>query len=258
MSVVATAATPYFYSDWTFWQWVVAFLALVLSQLPPLITFLRPGRLKLDVPAKISITHKVGNPNVNMLVSLRNVGGREVRVRSIYVNFTRAKSDPFRIEAQHFEIPGTTTMLLFVPFALAPRELLTRSIVFYNELDRQTDKEFRANRMAMQTQIRERIAVRPKEKEKEPVRVDDGLVTPFNTLFKQQFRWQPGEYEMEIVVETEPSRATLRKKYRFTLFESDTLELKEHIEEFLIGGGGITFVGEQTTSVWVPITEERA
>lgn len=253
--VVASATTSHFYSDWTFWQWIVASLALILTQLPPLITFLRPGRLQLDVPAKINITHKVGNPNVNMLVSLRNVGGRGLRVRGVYLNFTRVKSEQFRIDAQQFEFPGSGS-LLFVPFALSPRELLTRSISFYSDLDRQTEKEFRANKSAMQKQIRERIAARPKEQEKEIVSVDEELVAPFNALFTHQFRWHPGEYEMEVVVEAEPSRATLRKVYRFTLFESDTLELKEHVEEFKFGGAGITFVGEKTTTLWVPITEK--
>ena len=252
---VAPAATSHFYSDWTFWQWIVASLALILPQLPPLITFLRPGRLQLDVPAKISITHKVGNPNVNLLANLRNVGGRGVRVRSIYLIFTRGKSEQFRIDAQQFEFPGSVS-LLFVPFTLSPRELLTRSISFYSDLERETEKEFRANKSAMQKQIRERIAARSKDKENEYVAVDDELVAPFNALFIRQFRWHPGEYEMEVVVEVEPSSASLRKAYRFTLFESDTLELKEHVQEFKFGGAGITFVGEKTTTLSVPITEK--
>lgn len=256
--VVAGAPAPasHLYLDWTFWQGLVALLALILSQLPPLVTFLRPRRLRLDVPTKINITHKVGNPNVTFLMSLRNLGGREVRVRSIYLTITRGKSAPFRIDAQQFESPNVTPWLLFVPFALRPGELWTRNVGFYNELDRQTDKGFRANRLAMQHRIRELIAERPKDKEKEVVHVEEPLVAPFKQLFEKQFVWLPGEYLMEIVVVTEPERATLHKKYRFTLFESDTSELKEHVDEFSMGGAGITFTGEHTTFIWAPISEE--
>lgn len=254
---VVPASVNHFYLDWTFWQGFVALLALVLSQLPPLVTLLRPGRLKLDVPARILLTHKVGNSNVSMLMSLRNVGGRDIRVRSIYIVLKRSKGESFQIEAQQFEVPGAVGMILFVPFVLSPRNLWSRNVLFFNELDRQTDKIYRASRLAMQNQIRERLAERPKDQDKVPVTVDDNLVQPFLKLFHQQFRWQPGEYELQVVVVAEPGNATLRNRYRFTLFESDTEELKEHLQEFPIGGGGITFIGEKTTNVWVPLTEEK-
>lgn len=248
--------STHFYADWTFWQWIIASLALILSQLPPLASFIRKGKLKLDAPSKIQITHKAGNPNLKIILSLRNIGERDLQIRSVHALITRSKFESFSLKAQQIDLAGGQS-LLFMPFPLSPKSSWTQSLGFYNDLDRQVEKEFRSNRLAMQQQIRERLAARKEEKNNEPVKVDGNLVDPFLKLFEKQFKWNPGEYTMELTVETTPSSATLQKTYRFTLFESDTDELKEHLEEYWIGGGGITFAGEKTTSAWATIQEDQ-
>ena len=49
--------------DWTFWSAVVAFLALVLSQLPPLHILFRRAKLDAEGHSQMRITHNIGNPN---------------------------------------------------------------------------------------------------------------------------------------------------------------------------------------------------
>ena len=112
-----------FYLDWQFWAAVVAVLALVLSQLPPVRLWFRPKRLEVEVHSRIQVTHKVGNPNVGIYVSVRNTGGRELRIRSLQISLTRDNAPLAVLSAQnYFESPSSQSSVLFVPFSLKPGE----------------------------------------------------------------------------------------------------------------------------------------
>ena len=68
------------------------------------------------------------------------------------------------------------------------------------------------------------------------------------------FIWHPGEYVMELVVEAEPGSATYAKKYRYTLYESDTAELLKHAEDYQ-HGAGITYNVDRHRGLSVTIAE---
>jgi hypothetical protein len=154
----------------------------------------------------------------------------------------------------YFEAPSSTSSVLFVPFSLKPGETWAHSVSFLNFFDRLTEKQFRENLSALGADIRRKIEVRPPENEKQAVVAEAELVQPFNALFEKLFVWQPGEYVAELQVDAEPGSASYSKNYRFTLYESDTAELREYTEDYRIGGG-LTFNMERHAGVNVPLSE---
>ena len=93
--------TP-FYLDWRFWSTVVAFLALVLSQLPPLHILFRRAKLDAEAHSQMHITHKIGNPHAQLHLILNNTGGRELRIRAIELHFKRGNEDNFVLPAKNY------------------------------------------------------------------------------------------------------------------------------------------------------------
>ena len=253
-SSVSPSPVP-FYLDWTFWAAVWALVAIVLSQLPPIHLLLRPKRLDVEVHSRIGITHKVGNPNASVVVSVRNTGGRALRIKALRLNITRDGKPLMALPAQnYFETPSATSSVLFVPFSLKPGETWAHSVAFLILFDRLTEKQFRENLSALGADIRRRIDERPQEHEKQAVVADPRLVEPFNALFAKLFVWLPGEHIAELQVDAEPGSASYSKKYRFTLYESDAEELRSHTEDYRIGGG-LTFNVERHAGVNVPLSE---
>lgn len=243
-----------FYLDWTFWAAVWALVAIVLSQLPPIHLLLRPKRLDVEVHSRIGITHKVGNPNASVVVSVRNTGGRELRIRALRLNVSRdGKPLPTLPAQNYFETPSSASSVLFVPFSLKPGETWAHSVTFLNLFDRLTDKKFREDLSALSSDIRRKIDTRSPEDQR-PVVAESVLVQPFNTLFEKLFLWQPSEYIAELQVDAEPGSASYSKKYRFTLYESDTAELREHTEDYR-NGGGLVFNVERHAGVSVSLSE---
>jgi hypothetical protein len=248
---------PPFYLDWTFWAAVWALIAILLSQLPPVHLLLRPKRLEVEVHSRIGVTHKVGNPNASVVVSVRNTGGRELRIRGLRLDVTRDGKPLLTLPAQnYFELPSSQSSVLFVPFSLKPGETWAHSVAFLNFFDRQTEKQFRECISALDSDIRRKIRARS-EDDKNPVMADLALVQPFNALFERLFVWLPGEYVANLQVDAQPGSASYSKKYRFTLYESDTAELREHVEDYPFGGD-LTFNVDRHARVNVPLSEHVA
>lgn len=245
--------TP-FYADWQFWASVAAFAALVLSQLPPVRLWLKPRRVEVEIHSRLQVTHKVGNPNVGMYVSIRNTGGRELRIKSMLVGVTRDGISLGQLSAQnYFESASSQTSSLFVPFSLKVGEAWAHGTNFLRPFDRAHEKLFRESLSALQIDIRKKIDARPAE-DKQPVKADQVLVQPFLEMFEDMFNWLPGEYIVELQVNAEPGSASFSKKYRFTLYESESAELASHVEDYWYGGG-LAYNIERHAGVFVPVAE---
>lgn len=240
------------YLDWQFWSAVIAVLALVLSQLPPVRLWFRPSRLEVEVHSRLQITHKVGNPNVGMFVSVRNTGGRELRIRALWLSLTRDDMPLGKFPAlNYFESPSSQSSVLFVPFSLKPGETWAHGATFLNFFDRATEKFYREHESALGMDIRKKLQVRP-EGDKRAVTADPVLVKPFAELFEKLFAWQPGEYVIELSVDADLDSASFSRKYRFTLYESDSAELRSHTDDYQFGGG-LSYNVDRHVGVFVPL-----
>ena len=91
---MAEAEIP-LYLNWSFWAVLVAAIAAILSQIPPIKELVKKAKLDLEVYSKISITHKIGNPNLQLHLILSNIGGRNVRVKDITVSISRDEKTIF-------------------------------------------------------------------------------------------------------------------------------------------------------------------
>lgn len=243
------------YLDWQFWAAIVAALALILSQLPPVHLWFRPRRLEVEVHSRIQVTHKVGNPNVSMFVSIRNTGGRELRIQSLQIAITRDNIPLVTLPAQNFfETPSSQSSVLFVPFSLKPSDTWAHGTNFLNLFDRSTEKLYREAESALRVDIQNKLKIN--KQANEFVIAEPELVTPFKKLFDDLFIWKSGEYIFELTVNATPGSASFTRKYRFTLFESDTAELTLHTDDYKFGGG-ISFNVEKHVGVFVPLSQHK-
>lgn len=241
------------YLDWQFWAAAAAVIAIVLSQLPPVRLWFRPRRLEVEVHSRIQITHKVGNPNVGMYVSVRNTGGRDLRVRSLEIVLSRDGSPLGTLDAQnYFEAATSQSAVLFVPFTLKPGDSWGHVTNFLNLFDRATEKLYRESKSALATDIRRKIRARA-EGDEHPVIAEAELVAPFLALFDLLFVWLPGEYVAELPMVAEPGSASFSRKYRFTLYESDSAELRSHSEDYKFGAG-LSYHVDRHAGSFVPLS----
>ena len=71
--------TP-FYLDWTFRVFVVAAIAVVLFQRPPLNILLRRAKLEVEAYSTLALFRKLVNPNAQLNLIITNTGGRRIKI----------------------------------------------------------------------------------------------------------------------------------------------------------------------------------
>lgn len=224
------------YLDWTFWAVVVAALALVLSQLPPIYQLVRRAKLGIEIYTRAHLTHKIGNPNVQLHIILSNAGGRSVPVRGVALAIRRDGKDIAVLPAQNYlQDPNSERTVLFTRFSLKPREEWAYIVNFLNYFSRTDEKKYRAAELALKNDIMSKRQLA--ENKDTLVEADHAYVEPLIAMFNDKFIWQPGEYQIRIAVDAVPRRAGLEKTYRFTLFESDSAEFTAAKDDFRTGDG---------------------
>jgi hypothetical protein len=250
-------ATP-LYMDWSFWAVVVAFIAVLLSQLPPIHVLLKKAKLDLELYSKISITHRLGNSNLQLHLILNNIGGRRVRVKDIEVSIFKDGSHLMDLPAQNYlQNQNDQNTVLFTTFALDPKNEWAHITNFLNFFGRDDEKEYQkiegdllADFRSHQKELKAKGADASDEFYEHPKE----LVQPAFEFFENHFRWKAGEYNMSVKVVTDSKSADITRSYRFTVFESH-MEALSAIKEHFKYGGGLYWNPKIQTSVILEVSE---
>jgi hypothetical protein len=246
-----------FYDDWTFWTAVIAILALILSQLPPVRVLLRQTRLSMQPYDRLNVTHWLGNPNVNLHIQLLNTGGRPVRVRSLVLELSPDDGAEFTLPAQTYSrADGTPGSFLFTPFSLEPDGEWASFVGFVAPLsmnDERTSKQL-SKELKADINIKLRNQSQEARDRKELVEGDAGCVDKLQEFYKSKRRWRPGEYTAVLKLQCEPNQASQVRKFRFTLFEADIQELDERASRYKIGAG-VYFTDAEQTEIYPRIKD---
>lgn len=244
------------YLDWAFWAVVAAGISIILSQLPPVLSWFRTAKIDLDVYSKVSITHKVGNPNLQLHLIITNVGGRKVRVEGINVTLTREGGELVSLPAQNYlQNQHDKNVSLLVPFSLSPTKEWAHIVNFLNYFDRIDGNNYQRIEDEMRTHLRDNLETL-KEQPHSTLEHDVALVTEAIEFFNSKFIWKSGEYIMLVNVCTSDELANISKEFRFTIFESHTDQLKQ-ITEYYKTGGGIYWTPSIPLNVVLPILETK-
>lgn len=222
---MAGEAVVVFYQDWKFWSFAVSFTALIIS-IAPHAKRLAKAKLVGDVYRHLVVTHKVGNPNAQLFVMLTNSGGKRLRIKNMRLQVKRGDVHFTLNGMSYFHQSGDKESLLLTPFRLSSGEGdWGHIVVFYSAMSPQELRAFKTLQGEMRADILARRAGLPADTP--DVEVDAAVLTQALAHFDRKFKWEPGEYEVTLQVDTEPPNAFQPKQLRMTIFESDSADLKE-------------------------------
>ena len=217
-------------TNWSFWAVVVAAIAVVLSQLSPIRYWFKRPKLDIEVHSRIFLTHKVGNTNVQVHIIVSNTGGRTVRIKSMSLTFTRNDAHAFTLPVQNYlQKPTDKESVLFTPFAFRPDEEWSHIANFLNFFDRDDEKRYRD----MESALRQDIIDKRRRNPDTLAEAEADNVEPIKRFFDEKFSWHPGEYKMTVIIDGD--KVAVEKSYRFTIFESESEELRAHVDDYKFG-----------------------
>lgn len=242
-----------FYEDWTFWAVIVAAMAIILSQIPPIHILMKRAKLDIELFSRIIITHKIGNPNVRCHLILSNVGGRLLRISDFKITVIKDGKIVATLPGQLYQPdPTNSAALLLTKFLLAPNDEWEATVNFLNYFSRSMEKKYKEAEAVLKKDI---LAKRETlENENSIVYADFENVKPFHEIFDEMFIWYSGEYELIVNVKIDKKNLELEKRYRFTLFESDSEELIRYKDVYNTGDG-ISYESGDYSGIAVQINE---
>jgi hypothetical protein len=233
------------YENPAFWAVLVSIISIFLSQVRPVKEWFKKAELDLEVYSKISITQKIGNPNLSLHLLLTNIGGRKIRVKALNVTLSKDGNEFISLPASSFlHNQSDQNPLLFTTFSLLPNQEWAHIVNFLNAFDRDDENVFHALEKNMLDNYREQTKeLKENEKDKEKLKEKLALIEHPEDLtnqalafFKSKFIWDSGEYFLKINVVTYDDEVSISKSYNFTIFESQTEQQKESTEQYKYGG----------------------
>ncbi len=228
------SSTP-FYADWTFWVVSISFLALVLSQLPPVHLIFKPAKIDLETYSRIHITHQVGNPNLQLHLIISNIGGRDLKILGSKIDLYREQKLITSLVAQNYlQDPADLSPILLTRFLLKPNEEWAHLVNYFTLFNRKEEKTYRDAMHILKNNI---LNQGKPANSTDLVEADNSLVDPFLEMFDEKFIFEAGEYEMVVKIETDKQPIDIEYNYRFIVFESDTSELISCKDDYKYGDG---------------------
>lgn len=226
--------------DWNIIIAITSVLALILSQLPPVFSSKR-SKLKFEIYNSVSIFHNIGYPTLSFPIKISNIGGR-----NIYINDIKAKI--YRNDKLLTTLPCHTFSLSsdMSKYALLSTINLKRSkewdyVVHLNNFPNNSDdvaiRTARSkikkslhkypNQMNSMYHMNNNLSQRPT--------IPEETLKPLYDIFEREFIWMPGDYTLDVFIETSNKKTDISKKYQFSLFDIDTEVLSSVKDDYKYG-----------------------
>lgn len=229
---------------------VIAVLALILSQLPPIRQMLKGKKLRITVADPVQISHFFGNTNLTFWVDLVNVGGKTISVSRLVCLLARQG----RIQLLTAKTYWLTELLssdkpLQLPLpeiVLKPGERWSGYVHLWDTetWGRATERRVKSLMVKIRDNISEKAAKRDKEMIDIPVgdrplvEADSHLIQEASDIVGDLRSLEATDYELLVAAFDDPKQSPLKSVgFNLTIFESDFDDIFEDIEDYRYGFG---------------------
>ena len=221
---------------------LVALVALVLSQLPPLRRLFKKKELTLAAADTVGVLHFFGNTQLDVWIVLENSGGKQIKIDRIDCVLTRNNKEVQRLVANSYWLTESlgqdrAIQLPLAEIALKPED---RWSGYLRAWDRDRwSKPIQREVNHLSTAMREQISRKLESGEQKPVEIDDDLMEQLRDVTKRLAVLEEGDYTLTIRVfersSTQPLQTTT---FDFTMFENDVASLYADLEtDYRMGFG---------------------
>jgi len=227
--------------DPAFWSTVIAVVALVLSQLPPVRELLKARQLRILIPDNLTLQHYMGNLQLVVFLALRNSGGREVMVQKVECVITSEEGRHWRLPAQTIVTSpagGHSSPELFMGWvSLKPDEQWTQTVRFFKVWSVQDEEEATGISARIRTDINTKISQRLPEQSNKLAEADPELVQQAKDFFEKRFSLTKGSYRLLVAASSDGNELLCVRGFDFTLFDHQVRALRSAVDDYKIGAG---------------------
>jgi hypothetical protein len=235
------------FSDPTTWTAIIAVLALVLSQVPPIRELIKGTKITISVPEMVSLWHFLGNISLSFQIDIANSGGRSVSIKKIETILIDSDNKVWYLPAQTYisrqapiQANGITNDYSITRLSLKPTENWNEAIRCYRLWNESEEEEVNKITTSIVDSISSQL--------------------PSDTFYNRTFDLHKGNYKFIISAKLENNEAVGVCGYEFTIFETHIHALESHKDHYKFGEGIYFPVNRPGASAWVrlrPISDKK-
>ncbi len=231
------------------WGVLMAALAIILSQLPPIKQMIRGKKLRMASPERAKIYHWFGNTHMTLWLDLENIGGRDIRIKEITCLVARRGDYVQTLSARTYWLTESLTQDegLELPLSEIPlRPGGGRWSGFLHFIDTKTwtmEIETRAKNITtyMEDDINEKLraqALTVPPAERIPVEADAQIMSEVTSIVNTVRKLQVGDYQLFVAAYEDTNAPPLGLlTFDLTLFEKDMRGIFDDLRDYKYGFG---------------------
>jgi len=193
------------YKNTSLWSVLIASVAIVLSQLPPIITWVPRPKIEVQHTDRIGINNAIGIIGYNLNVELRNIGNTDIQIEKMILEISRPDGKVISYPAENFtriSTGNTVPVALPITSISIPRNGAWSEMVFFNrQVSTQDEELFLKIRQDIAQSIFDK---QQKEGERFDIRAsipaDDDVVEAAMNFFTENFDLEKGNYIRDILI----------------------------------------------------------
>lgn len=245
---------------------MVAFLALVLSQLPPLQVIFKGTKIKIVGSDQVSISHFLGGIHLVFFLNIYNTGGRSTSISKIDCVIKSDDGLLLHLPAQRYysRQPSNQTNHQVLEYfmgliPLKPEETWSETVHCFSLWTQEEEKQ--VNDIILKT--RSDIGAKQMVLADKNVWVEanENIVIEAKSFFENKFNLKTGNYRLLVAIISESNQILSTSGYNFNLYENHIQALRGCTERYKYGEG-IYFPSSDPLAVVYPrlkpITDELA
>jgi hypothetical protein len=241
---------------WSALSVIVAIIALILTQMPPIIQITKGTDIKISMQEQIDLSHDLGNIEVGVFLDIYNAGGYSVNISKIECAILENDTGKvytfpvrvYRVGDNDFSL-GTIT--------LYPDQHWTHYVNCYDFFTRSELEEVNDLKTRIKTDVVEKHDLLPyDERINTWVKIDDKLYQEAVDFFNKKYELtNEGNYQFFIKAVSDSGERLRILGFDFTLFKSNIQALQKVTEKDYHYGAGIIYQHRFTLPVVsIPVT----
>jgi hypothetical protein len=247
------------YRQTAFWAVIISVIALILSQLPPIRTWIPNQDVKIEVGNRIGFPSNMGIPGYQILVDLKNTGNRSLTISNLGLEVTYPNGTAKRVDAISYIkiLPGQSEPQSFpiTSIKLNAGEGWTEMVGFTATPSPSEEEEINRLRLQIyQSYLSKVKAMSPSQYNPSfPIEVDSKVVAEASNFFNQKFDLEKGIYKAAVICDINGRKATL-KKFEFTLYDYHINMYKSQAEDYKYGWG-VYAPPDPNKQIWAVVSQ---
>lgn len=225
------------------WSTVIALLAVILSQVPPLREVIKGSRVLITAPHQFTLYHHLGSIEIDIFLDIENAGGTTESVRRIDCVIKDLEGKSWNLPAKtYFAYQGQTQRGLppqefFIgSISLKPGEHWKETVHCYKSWTE--DEQEKVNDLILKIERDFRTKYERKlDKSPKIIEVDPKLVSEAKDFLNKKFDLHKGNYYLLVAALSESNEVINIGGFEFTLYDSSINNLKAVAEDYKYGWG---------------------